>query len=102
MELRPDPGASVVGLYRHQQGHGTRGPARPARQTVNREAMVGDPAGGKDRVLPIRTAGPRIYPSAGAWSLMLVISRTSTRRFFARPAVLLFAATGLSSPRPMM
>src|SRR5579863_1791832 len=38
---------------------------------------------------------------AGALPEVLVINRTSTRRFLARPSRVLFESTGLSLPRPI-
>jgi hypothetical protein len=39
--------------------------------------------------------------AAGAVAVVLVMSRTSTRRFLARPSLVLFESTGLSLPSPI-
>ena len=53
---------------------------------------------------PVYSDGPDGWLVADvgvADAVVLVISRTSTRRFLARPSLVLFESTGLSLPSPI-
>src|SRR5215469_8288966 len=62
-------------------------------------ACVGEVLRGGGETLYID--GPAPDPELGVDSVLLVINRTSTRRFLASPADVLFDSAGLSLPSPI-